>query len=71
MVVFNNFHVDSTKLIEFMNPAKENLRSFHRAAYGAAIATMQQNLNSGSFELGENALDYTSINQLLKGESAS
>ena len=37
-----------------------------RAAYGAAIGVMQQNLQSGSFELGENAMDYASIDSLLK-----
>lgn len=41
-----------------------------RAAYGAAIAALQQNLESGSFELGENAMDYASVNQLLEAGSA-
>jgi 2-methylisocitrate lyase-like PEP mutase family enzyme len=41
-----------------------------RAAYGAAIEALQQNLESGSFELGENAMDYASVNQLLKSGSA-
>ena len=36
-----------------------------RAAYGAAIAALQQNLESGSFELSENAMDYASVTKLL------
>lgn len=37
-----------------------------RAAYGAAIEALQQNLASGSFELSENAMDYASIDGLLQ-----
>lgn len=37
-----------------------------RAAYGAAIGALQQNLKSGSFELSENAMDYAEIDQLLQ-----
>lgn len=40
-----------------------------RAAYGAAIETLRQNLESGSFELAESAMDYASIDQLLKSGS--
>ena len=36
-----------------------------RAAYGAAIEALQQNLASGSFDLSESAMDYTSIDQLI------
>lgn len=38
-----------------------------RAAYGAAIEALQQNLASGSFELSESAMDYASVDRLLKG----
>lgn len=38
-----------------------------RAAYGAAIEALQQNLASGSFELSESAMDYASVDQLLQG----
>lgn len=37
-----------------------------RAAYGAAIGALQQNLASGSFELSESAMDYASVDQLLQ-----
>ena len=42
-----------------------------RAAYGAAIETLQQNLQSGRFDLAENAMDYASIDQLLTSGSNS
>ena len=42
-----------------------------RAAYGAAIDALQQNLKSGSFELSEAAMDYASIDQLLKSGNMS
>jgi len=42
-----------------------------RAAYGAAINALQQNLDSGSFELAETAMDYASVNQLLKAGNTS
>ena len=37
-----------------------------RAAYGAAIQALQQNLHSGSFALSESAMDYAAIDQLVK-----
>lgn len=37
-----------------------------RAAYGAAIEALQQNLASGSFELSESAMDYASVDRLLQ-----
>jgi len=37
-----------------------------RAAYGAAVSALEQNLQSGRFDLAEGAMDYASINQLLK-----
>ena len=42
-----------------------------RAAYGAAIEALQQNLDSGSFELGETAMDYASVSKLLKAGGVS
>ena len=42
-----------------------------RAAYGAAIDALQQNLESGSFERAEKAMDYASVNQLLKAGDRS
>lgn len=36
-----------------------------RAAYGAAIKALQQNIQSGSFGLSEAAMDYASIDRLL------
>jgi len=40
--------------------------SLARAAYGAAINAMQQNLDTGSFDLAETAMDFKSLADLLK-----
>jgi len=39
-----------------------------RAAYGAAIEALQQNLKSGSFELSEDAMGYAAIDQMMQAE---
>lgn len=37
-----------------------------RAAYGAAIEALRENLESGSFEMSERARDYASIDRLME-----